>query len=144
MELKSVFGRELQLEHFRLTKLHAAVLGLDSDAIAAEDMIRMAPRDMVDEVNQTGRGALSWACAQGDLSTVESLLGKGADPNLADSEGRTHLYHKSNCVNERCVEDRWRVEQLLVRIIEEEGHLCMISHFWAPSQWRDKSLGVYF
>ena len=70
----------------------------------AENTMRMASRGMVDEVNQTGRSALSWACAQGNLSTVESLLRKGADPDLADSEGRSHLDLKSFFFNERYVE----------------------------------------
>lgn len=108
-----IFGSEVELDHFQFTPLHAAVLGLDPDGATPEEVICTTPRGLINELDQLGRNALSWACAKGDLRKIEKLLKMGADPNIADSEGRTslhllaHIHHltHSNDSYERCLDE---------------------------------------
>ena len=79
-----------------------------------EEVICTTPRKLINDLDQLGRNALSWACAKGDLRQVEKLLKMGADPNIADSEGRTSLHHVAcahqlahiaDSINERCLDE---------------------------------------
>lgn len=72
-------------------------------------VIRTTPREHINERDQQGRTAISWACAKNDLQKIEKLLKMGADPNIADSTGRTSLYHLahySSSIDERCLDER--------------------------------------
>ena len=103
-----IFGSELELDYFQFTPLHAAVLGLSPDGATPEAVICATPRELVNDLDQLGRNALSWACAKRDLRKVEKLLKMGADPNIADSEGRTslhHLAHSAVSAEERCLDE---------------------------------------
>lgn len=91
-----IFGSELDLEHFQFTPLHAAVLDLSPDGAKPIEAICATPRQLINDLDQLGRNALSWACAKGNLCKVEKLLKMGADPNIADSEGRTSLHHMAS------------------------------------------------
>ncbi|MCJ1475869.1 Ankyrin-2 [Lambiella insularis] len=90
-----IFGSELELDHFQFTLLHAAVLVLSTDGATAEEIIRTTPRNLINNLDQLGRTARSWACTRNDLRKVKELLKMGADPNIADSEGRTALHHSA-------------------------------------------------
>lgn len=109
-----IFGSEVELDQFQFTPLHAAVLNLGPDGASSEEVICTTPRELINELDQLGRNALSWACAKGDLRKIEKLLKMGADPNIADSEGRTslhhlaharHLPHSSAPSDERCLDE---------------------------------------
>lgn len=87
-----VFGSEIQLEPFGFTRLHAAILDLGTEDTAREMIIRTTPRDDIDEVDQTGRSALSWACAQNDLNMIDCSLRKGANLQTARAERLFIIY----------------------------------------------------
>lgn len=99
-QYRYLFGYEAQLDRFGFTPLHASILGLDSDT-AGPETISTTPRNDIDEVDRWGRSALSWACARGDRNKIERLMLRGADPDLADGEGRTPLHNLANSSNER-------------------------------------------
>lgn len=103
-----IFGSELELDHFQSTPLHAAVLNLGLDGARPEEVICTTPRELINELDQLGRNALSWACGKGNLGKIGKLLKMGADPNIADSEGRTslhHLAHFAASADERCLDE---------------------------------------
>lgn len=103
-----IFGSELELDLFQFTPLHATVLDLGPDGAAPEQLIGATPRELINELDQLGRNALSWACAKGDLRKIGKLLHMGADPNIADSEGRTSLHHLAHygvSGTERCLDE---------------------------------------
>ncbi|KAL9115558.1 MAG: hypothetical protein Q9187_007287 [Circinaria calcarea] len=105
---RDIFGLELELDHFQFTPLHAAVLNLGPNGATPEEVICTTPRELINELDQLGRSALSWACAKGDLHKTGELLKMGADPNIADSEGRTslhHLAHSALFANKRCLDE---------------------------------------
>ncbi|MCJ1380187.1 hypothetical protein MMC17_003290 [Xylographa soralifera] len=65
--------------------------------------ISATSRANIDERDRTGRTALGFAAATGNIDAVEYLLKKGADPNHEDTEKQTPLfyavrYHHSKCV----------------------------------------------
>jgi ankyrin repeat protein len=57
-------------------------------------LVEQLPADVhVDAIHDRHRlTALAWAAGQGQLACVEYLLGQGAEPNLANREGRTSLH----------------------------------------------------
>ena len=83
----------MQLDYFGFAKLHAAVLDLELDGNSPEAVINKTSREAINELDLVRRSALSWASGRGSVSKIEMLLRKGADPNIADNEGRTSLHH---------------------------------------------------
>jgi ankyrin repeat protein len=103
-----VFGSELEFDHFQFTPLRAAVLNLGLDGAAPEEVVCTTSRELIDELDQLGRNTLSWACAKGDLRKIGKFLKMGADPNIADSEGRTSLHRLASfaaSADERCLDE---------------------------------------
>ncbi|KAI1123702.1 ankyrin repeat-containing domain protein [Nemania abortiva] len=90
-ELLDMFGSSADLESLGLTNLHAAILGIGNETIA--DSLLATTRTSVDTQDLIGMTALAWATTRGDISTMRQLLRKGADPNLADKQGRITLHH---------------------------------------------------
>ena len=60
-------------------------------AAAAAQTSRAAAIAPIDARDSDGRTALMLAVLQGRLDTVVALLGRGADPNVADTSGVTPL-----------------------------------------------------
>ncbi|MCJ1248393.1 hypothetical protein MMC30_005610 [Trapelia coarctata] len=80
-----LFGAIPEPGDLGLQDLHASVLGLGTKAF--DLVLRNTPRSKVNEPDRIGRTALHLAAQLGNVSMVEGLLMKGADPNLEDHIG---------------------------------------------------------
>ncbi|KAL1866430.1 hypothetical protein VTK73DRAFT_4735 [Phialemonium thermophilum] len=69
------------LETRRFSSLHKVVLGLTPLPLA--DYLTVISCNEVDALDTQGRTPLSWACARGDVASVEALLAAGADVGAA-------------------------------------------------------------
>ena len=72
------------------TPLHYAAQHDQVDII--EVLLKHGPDDLHAVVDADGRGPLMWAISQGHLKAIRALLQVGADPMLADADGRTSLH----------------------------------------------------
>lgn len=72
------------------TPLHYAAQHDQVDIIDA--LLKHGPPDLHSVVDADGRGPLMWAISQGHLNAINALLTAGADPMLADNDGRTALH----------------------------------------------------
>lgn len=79
----------------------------------------------IDAQDANGRTPLHWACARGDAAAVKTLLGQGADPNMADDLGQACLRASLKAADTQCAtllvgagaelhaRDHWRQTPLL-------------------------------
>lgn len=86
--MKSLFPDPDFEELYGFSSLHKAVLGLNSCSV--EDAIR-ALSNQIDQTDNSGRTALSWAVTGKSSQATQALLLQGANPNLADDRGRSPL-----------------------------------------------------
>ena len=88
------------IDAFDFSDLHVAVLNLGSPT-TFEETLASTSREAVNEFDRTGRTALSWAAELGEFEKIMMLLMKGADPNIADLNGRSSLHwcaHRVDCL----------------------------------------------
>ena len=79
------------LEEFRFSPLHRAVLKLDP--ALTKDLLQNCPSWIMDEKDIDGRTALSWAAMRSDYKAMVLLLRHGADPHQVDDEGRNTMFY---------------------------------------------------
>ena len=79
------------IDTFEFSDLHVAIFNLNSTETFA-DTLAVTPREAINNVDYTGRTALSRAAELGEYEMVKMLLIKGADPNISDTRGRSALY----------------------------------------------------
>lgn len=101
-ELLDMFGSSADLESLGLTSLHAAILGIGADPLP--EILLATSRDDVNKRDLIGMTALAWATTRSDIDTMKQLLVKGADPNLADNQGRITLHHWVKGGNHDCLQ----------------------------------------
>jgi ankyrin repeat protein len=68
------------------------------DSMRLKDLVDKNPK-LVNAKDQFGNTALHSAVEKGHISIIKYLIGKGADVNVTDSEGRTPLYHAEITAN---------------------------------------------
>ncbi|KAL9091061.1 MAG: hypothetical protein Q9165_004988 [Trypethelium subeluteriae] len=91
LKVESLFSNDEYIETRNFSVLHKTTLGLlpgrnvksELEASTADINIRDA----------SGRSCVSWAAARGDDTSLQILLSFGAEPNIADYEGRTPLQY---------------------------------------------------
>lgn len=79
-----------RINHFGFSHLHVAVLGLDGTMFDAA--LSSVSRSSINGKDAMGRTALFWAALRGDITIVNKLLMKGADPDISDNRGSTPLH----------------------------------------------------
>ncbi|KAJ3547380.1 hypothetical protein NM208_g1539 [Fusarium decemcellulare] len=96
VEMEQLFSDKDCLEEMRLPRLHRIILGLDHSPL--EKHLSNSP-ESINQVDASGRTALSWAAQRGMTSTVETLLRFGADPNINTPHGHSSLMFASEARN---------------------------------------------
>ena len=91
---------QAHLDILDLPELTKAYLGLCPQPF--DCVLRSTPRVSVDLADDCGGTALHWASRAGDWEAVEQLIHCGADPDKADSTGRSSLH--SSVTDSRCLE----------------------------------------
>ncbi|KAL8776729.1 MAG: hypothetical protein Q9203_003125 [Teloschistes exilis] len=87
--VKSMFKDTTYMEDRRFTPLHKIVLGFANEDLRKQLQLSTSA---IDTCDAHGRTALGWATIRDDLSSVETLLAFGADPNIPDYTGSTCLH----------------------------------------------------
>ena len=99
-EIRALFPNVDHVEdRRRFTRIHKIVLRILHLDLEKE---LLRDRSMIDQVDEDGRTALSWAAARGDSKSVEALLRHGASPDTPDRIGQGPLRqamkaHDSTC-----------------------------------------------
>ena len=86
--MKYLFPKPEFEEMYNFSPLHKVVLGLEKQSI--ESCLDVNNR--IDDVDATGRTALSWAVHRGDQEITRRLLMLGSDPNKATMTGFAPLH----------------------------------------------------
>ena len=92
-----IFQDPEYIESRQFTKIHKIVVGL------LERSLELELKDHTININAIdahGKTALAWASARKDRATI---LETGADPNIADSERYTPLFHVVEAPDSQCV-----------------------------------------
>ena len=88
------------LEIYKFTPIHKAVL--DMSPVDLNQVIHLCPRETMNQPDGTGMTLLMWAAYRGDLSTLESLLLNGANPNESTDLG-VALYYAARAGSYDCI-----------------------------------------
>lgn len=86
----STFADSEFLQTRQFTVMHKIVLSLIPKSLQSE--LEYSTKD-IDAVDSSGRTCVSWAATRGDETSLETLLGYGADPNIPDIQGSMPLHH---------------------------------------------------
>jgi len=86
-----------------LPDLHKALMGLSGCTLDAA--VNLTGRSAIDAVDASRRTALSWAAQRGDDYTLSRLLMCGADPNIAEVNGKTPLHWGAAVGKVQCVQN---------------------------------------
>lgn len=87
--VNSMFKDTSFIEDRRFTPLHKIVLGFANGDLGRQLQLSTSA---IDTCDAQGRTALCWATIRDDLSSVQTLLAFGADPNIPDYTGSTCLH----------------------------------------------------
>ncbi|KAL8695208.1 MAG: hypothetical protein Q9218_000246 [Villophora microphyllina] len=87
--VKSMFKGTSFMEDRQFTPLHKIVLGFADGDLGKQLQLSTSA---IDTCDAQGRTALCWATIRDDLSSVDTLLAFGADPNIPDYSGSTCLH----------------------------------------------------
>ncbi|KAI9699636.1 MAG: hypothetical protein M1836_002670 [Candelina mexicana] len=89
--LRSIFEDTDYIDERQFSSLHRMVLGIDQGDL--EYQLRLST-SCIDRLDSSGRAALSWAAARGDLDCVQILLANGADSSIcATTDGKGPLHY---------------------------------------------------
>jgi ankyrin repeat protein len=79
--LRALFSRTERLETRGFTRIHKAVLGLDSADLERE--LKYSSKSAINQRDTEGRTAISWAAWRGDLDAVQLLIKYGCDVRIS-------------------------------------------------------------
>lgn len=123
--LRSLFPSQDHYEENKLSKLHAAVLGITS--LSLEEELRISHTD-VNIRDSKGMTALAWAVLRGDESKTKVLLEAGADVSICDNGQCSPLMHAARGGNYMCID---LLIEAGAEVIIEKQHWYSAVHFAA-------------
>jgi ankyrin repeat protein len=89
-KMRSIFSDPAYLEGCNFTYLHKVVLGILVVDMSSSVLKLLGPE--VDRQDRTGKTALYWAAARGDVDKVRVLLAGGADASIRANNSRTPMH----------------------------------------------------
>lgn len=99
--LKDLFSDQSHLDSFHFTELHRTCLGISGKIF--EQVLAYTKTSAIDEVDVSGRTALSWAAQKGDSKAIGQLLDHGGDPQQTDISEKTPLHWSINANSSECM-----------------------------------------